>query len=431
MGTRWSWWRGTERASAALALIALAALAALAAGCTGGPPPGGSAAPATTAPATAPGRVAPGPAWTPVALPATGTGRPVVRDVAACAGRWYASGGYLAADGSTRPALWTSGDARTWTELPARPTSVYGPGQLLTSVACRDTLVVAIGATSGGVHANPRVSTWSGAPDGPLSEQPAPFELFGGPDAIGVSRLAANPTGGTSGGSAAVPAPGWLILGAWRDANGQAGAAVWVAADGRAFQRVDADPALESGTGGPTVARDAIAAPGRFTMVGSAGTQGGSVVARAPAVWTSADGLRWQRVPVPADGEDEEPQRVLADPRGVLAVGVRGGGFGAWRGPAVDGSGAWRATGRFGAFAGTGLPMVSSLATGPSGDDYALVGDGARYRLWSSPDGTGWTERQLPVPVPADAERRAVLAGAGGRLLLAVEDGASARLWVG
>ena len=429
MGTRWSWSRGTERASAALAL----ALVALAAGCTGGPSPRGSATPGT-----APGRVAAGPSWTPVALPAAGTGRPVVQDVAACAGRWYASGGYLAADGSTRPALWTSGDARSWVELPVQPTSVYGPSQLLTSVACRDTLVVAIGATSGGVHANPRVSTWAGAPGGPLSEQSAPFELFGGPDAIGVSRLAA--TAGAPGGSAAgalggsaaaVPAaPGWLILGAWQDANGQAGAAVWVAPDGRAFRRVDADPALESGPSGPTVARDAIAGPGGFTMVGSAGTQGGSVVARAPAVWTSADGLRWQRVPVPAGGEDEEPQLVLADQRGVLAVGVRGGGFGSWRGPAADGSGAWRPSGRFGDFAGTGLPAVSGLAAGPSGDDYALVGDGARYRLWSSPDGTAWTQRQLPVPVPVGGERWAVLAGAGGRLLLAVEDGATSRLWL-
>jgi hypothetical protein len=378
-----------------------------------------------------------GPAWTPVALPAAGTGRPVVRDVAACAGRWYASGGYLAADGSTRPALWTSGDARTWVEVPVLPSSVYGPSQLLTSVACRDTLVAAIGATSGGVHANPRVSTWSGAPDGPLSEQSAPFELFGGPDAIGVSRLAmtasgtAGAPGGPSGGPGGPGGPGWLIVGAWRDANGQAGAAVWVAPDGRAFRRVDADPALESGPSGPTAARDAIAGPGGFTMVGSAGTQGGAVAARAPAVWTSTDGLGWRRVPVPAGGEDEEPQRVLADPRGVLAVGVRGGGFGAWRGPAAEGGGAWRATGRFGTFAGTGLPTVSGLVAGPSGYDFALVGDGTRYRLWSSPDGAAWTQRQLPVAVPEDGVRRAVLAGAAGRLLLAVEDGATSRLWLG
>jgi hypothetical protein len=174
-----------------------------------------------------------------------------------------------------------------------------------------------------------------------------------------------------------------------------------------------------------------MAGPGGFTMVGSAGTQGGRAAARAPAVWTSADGLRWQRVPVPAGGEDEEPQRVLADPRGVLAVGVRGGGFGAWLGPAADGSGAWRPTGRFGSFAGTGLPLVSGLAAGPSGDHYALVGDGTGYRLWSSPDATAWTERQLPVSVPADGVRRAVLAGDGGRLVLAVEDGATSRLWVG
>jgi hypothetical protein len=33
--------------------------------------------------------------------------------------------------------------------------------------------------------------------------------------------------------------------------------------------------------------------------------------------------------------------------------------------------------------------------------------------------------------VPEDGVRRAVLAGAAGRLLLAVEDGATSRLWLG
>jgi hypothetical protein len=410
MGTRWNWSHATDRRSTAGA--GALALLLLTAGCTGGtgsPSPSPTALPSGT-----------GPDWTPVDLPASGTGRPVVRDVAACPGRWYAAGGYQTADGATRPGLWTSVDARSWSEVPVAPVSAYGPTQLVISVACGNGVTVAVGSTSGGVHGNARVSSWAGVPGGGLTEQPAPFELFGGPDAIGVDRLATTLPGAT----------GFLIAGAWRDANGQAGAAVWVCgADGRTFRLVNADPELESDARGATEAHDAVAGPAGFTLVGSVGTPGSRRSARDPAVWTSTDGLTWRRAPVPADPvENEELQRVLVDPGGELALGVRGDGFGAWRG-STSGEG-WRAVGRFGSFAGGGLPMVAGLATGPAGDDYAVVGDGYRYRLWSSTDGTSWTERRLPAAVPVGDQRTVTVAGAGGRLLLAAEDGVSSRLWV-
>jgi hypothetical protein len=414
MGTRSSWSPAADRRRVP-GLAAALVLALMAAGCTGGGthpgPPGAST------PSAAP--VASGPSWAAVDLPASGTGRPVVRDVAACSGRWYAAGGYATADGGTRPGLWTSVNARAWSEVPLAPVSAYGPTQLLTSVSCGSAAVVAIGSTSGGVHGNARVSTWAGSPGGALTEQPAPFELFGGPDAIGVGKLAASLPG----------APGFLIVGAWRDANGQAGAAVWVSGgDGRAFRLVNADAELESDARGATEAHDAVARPGGFTLVGSVGTPGSRVSARDPAVWTSSDGLAWRRAPVPVAAENEELQRVLAVPGGELAVGVRGDGFGAWRGSATgDG---WRAAGRFGSFAGSGLPAVTGLVTGPGGDAYAVVGDGSRYRLWSGTDGTSWTERALPAAVPVGEQRTVVVAGAGGRLLLAAEDGTSSRLWL-
>ena len=423
MGTRSSWSPAADRrplpgpaAAIVLALAAALLLPMLAAGCTGGRAQPGT--PGTLAPGAAP--AASGPSWVAVDLPASGTGRPVVRDVAACpGGRWYAAGGYVTADGGTRPGLWTSADARAWSQVPLAPVSAYGPTQLLASVSCGGPAVAAIGSTSGGVHGNARVSTWAGAPGGSLTEQAAPFELFGGPDAIGVGKLAATLPG----------APGFLIVGAWRDANGQAGAAVWVSgADGRTFRLVNADSELESDARGATEAHDAVAGPGGFTLVGSVGTPGSRVNARDPAVWTSTDGLTWQRAPVPAAAENEELQRVLAGPGGELAVGVRGDGFGAWRGSATgDG---WRAAGRFGSFAGGGPPAVTGLATGPAGDVYAVVGDGSRYRLWSSADGASWTERELPAAVPVGAQRTVVVAGAGGRLLLAADDGVSSRLWV-
>lgn len=406
MGTRLNWSRRADRRRPVRA--AVLALALLVTGCTGSPPPSPAATP-----------VGSGPAWVAVDLPASGSGRPVVRDVAACPGRWYAAGGYATGDGGTRPGLWTSVDARTWTAVPVAPVSVYGPTQLLTSVACDGDATVAVGSTSGGVHGNARVSTWAAPPGGALTEQAAPFELFGGPDAIGVGRLATTRPG----------APGFLIVGAWRDANGQAGAAVWVSgAEGSGFRLVNADPELESDARGPTEAHDGLAGPGGFTVVGSVGTPGSRVAARDPAVWTSTDGLTWRRSPVPAAAENEEPERLLADRGGELAVGVRGDGFGAWRGSAT-GEG-WRVAGRFGSFAGTGLPMVTGLAAGPAGDAYAVVGDGDRYRLWSSTDGTSWTQREPPAVVPVGDQRTVVVAGGGGRLLIAAEDGVSSRLWV-
>ena len=56
------------------------------------------------------------PRWHALALPmpAGPTGRLMLRDAVACAGRWYVVGAVGGADGATRPAAWTSTDARTW-----------------------------------------------------------------------------------------------------------------------------------------------------------------------------------------------------------------------------------------------------------------------------------------------------------------------------
>ncbi|PZF87949.1 hypothetical protein C1I99_27025, partial [Micromonospora deserti] len=82
----------------------LGVLAVLFAGCTRPAAPAGDG--------SAPLR----PAWRPVTLPAPpgAPGRLLVRDAAACAGRWYAVGGVADAAGETRPAAWTSTDGASW-----------------------------------------------------------------------------------------------------------------------------------------------------------------------------------------------------------------------------------------------------------------------------------------------------------------------------
>jgi hypothetical protein len=293
-----------------------------------------------------------------------------VTALADCPGRWYAAG---ARDGA--PALWTSTDATHWSAVPVHPVSAYGPVQTLSAVACTGGAVVAVGSAAGGVHGNLRTSTWYGTVGGPLTEVPSPFELFGGPRAIGVERVLVGPAG-------------WLITGARTDANGLVGAAVWHSDDGRDFRLVDADPALESTVDSQTVAFGGYAGPDGYTVVGSTG-----LAARTPLVWTSPDGLHWHRSPVPAPARDAEIQRSTPD---GLAVGLAGTGFAAW----YEG----RPTGTFGTFHGTGLAAVTDLVAGD-----ALVYDGEAYQLWSTTDhGAHWTRRDLPAQL---GQGHAALAG--------------------
>jgi hypothetical protein len=394
--------RGTGVRGKLIRYLGVAVLALLANGCTDRPaPPSGSASLASLA-------------WREVSLPDTAAGQVVVRDVAACPGHWYIAGGYRAADASTTPALWSTVDGRDWRPVPVQPKSVYGPQHLLSAVACRGDTVVAIGSAPGGAHGNLRTNTWIGTGSGPLTEVPAAFELFGGPQQIGVGQLAAGPTG-------------WLIGGARTGANGNAGAAVWVSADGASFQLVDNDPALESDSTAETVLSGVCPGPGGgFVAVGSA-MPAGNPLTRQALAWRSPDGLHWTREQVPVDGEDADIEAVVPYGDGLLALGVRGGTFGAW----LDSAAGWRAVARFGSlggFGGPALPRVTSLVT-RGGTAYAVASDGTRYRLWRSTDARTWSEVAMPAQVPAGGAATARLASLDGQLVLAA-DGARSHVWM-
>jgi hypothetical protein len=353
-----------------------------------------------------------GPTWREVDLPAATGRRPVVRDVATCPGHWYAVGGYLATDGATTPAIWASIDGQSWRPIATQPTSVYGPQHMLSTVACRGNAVVAIGSAAGGVHGNPRTASWFGTDSGPLTEVQAPFELYGGPDAVGVGRLTAGPAS-------------WLLIGARQGANGLAGGAVWHATDGRSFQLVDADPALGSDQRGQTVPAGAAPDPdGGFAVVGALLPADRPLTSQAVA-WRSTDGLRWARQAMPGTGDDEIAQAVVPYDDGMLAVGISNREFGAWRRSA----GTWHPAARFGKVTGSALPQVGALvAVGTSA--YTVVSDGARYRLWHAVNEAHWSQLPMPTTVPAGGGRTARLASLDGRLLLAIDNGAATRVWV-
>ena len=253
------------------------------------------------------------------------------------------------------------------------PSSYYGPNQVIMSVACAGGKVAMVGAVPGGVHGNPRVSTWR-VDDGVMAENSAPFETYGGPDAIDVGRIAAGPRG-------------FAIAG-----DRVSGAAAWLSGDGRTYHLVT----LPGLAGHQTMARDAVAlADGRWAFVGGAAVQ--DSLDEQAAVWLTGDGTAWTRDDPPAASGYNEIQRVVRDGDDLVAAGVRGTRFAVWRWH----GGTWTVSSAFG-----GDPSgVRSLTV--TGGKPVVAGGG----LWV--DGS---PKAAPAPPIA-------VAGRGNTLILASADG--------
>ncbi|RUL94347.1 hypothetical protein [Verrucosispora sp. FIM060022] len=353
-------------------------------------------------PAAEPAEPAPvRPAWQAMALPATSgdSARLLVRDATVCAGRWYAVGALADPAGRNAPAVWSTVDGLIWSPIRLVPSSVYGARHVLYAVACRDARLVALGAASGGAHGNPRTATWMLHPDGALREVGAGFELFGGPRAVSVSRVAAGPRE-------------WLLVGAR-----VAGAAVWSSGDGERFAVHEALPGLASDDRGRTVAYDAVAVPSGWVLVGAVLTPGA-----VPVAWTSSDARVWRRAVLPGVDGPGQAQRVVAADGAVLAVGPVRTGFGVWR-LAEPG---WRWVGGFGG--GRGALSVRALVAS-AGLVVAVSIDADGHRLWCSDDlGESWRPVNLPVAVPS-GDTGLVVALEEGRLMVFADTGVGSRAW--
>jgi hypothetical protein len=355
------------------------------------------------------------PQWQAVVLPVPPgePGRLMLRDVTACDGRWYIVGAVGGVGGATRPAAWTSTDATSWTSVRLTPTSYYGERAILYAVGCHAGKVAAIGAKAGGAHGNPRVRTWRQLPDGSLTEVSAEFELYGGPTAVNVSRVAGGPSG-------------WLLAG-----SRESGAAVWRSPDAAAFEILEGVPPLASDRTMTTSASDAMPV-GSGWLVGGSGRSPGRAD-RDPVLWASPDGRQWRRLVLPATSDDEAIHRLVRVQDTVVAVGVRGGSFAAWR-AAVAGlpteATEWRGPATFGSTGvGTLAAVQSSTADGGRILATSVGVDG--HRLWSSVAGGDWSSVALPAEVPPGGDAATAVVAADGRVLLTTDDGASSRAWTG
>lgn len=368
------------------------------------PAPPGDAAPVEVAWEAAALPVPPGPA-----------GRTVLRDVAWCDGTWYAVGGVqltstLGSDPypESRPAWWSSTDGRTWTSRDLAPEDYFAKGAVLLTVGCHGDDVAAVGARPGGAHGNPRTSSWYLREDGVLVDVPAAFTLYGGVEAVNTARMVGGPRG-------------WTISG-----NRLSGAAVWTSSDAHEFELVDTDPALMHDEEHRFLAIAQTATPDGWVLVGNVLADGAGQL--GPQAWSSADGRTWSREDVPTTDRFADLERVTTVGDDVVALGVRGDGFGVWR---RDAAGTWSLGAAFGALDPdrSGAPAVSGITASDVGL-MAAVTDGSVYRLWSSPDGETWREVATPPGPPHNAaDQTMALASDGTTVLLLADDGETAALW--
>lgn len=342
------------------------------------------------------------PSWVAAApLPASG-GAAVLRDGTWCGDRWVVVGAVRDGD-DTVPAAWSSRDGTTWAAVGIHAHSYYGRRAILQSVACVGDRPVAVGERSGGAHGNRRVTTFR-ADGTSWTDVAAPFEQYGGPNALDVGPVSAGPAS-------------WLIVG-----NRLSGPAVWVAHSPRRFALVEGAPELADRPGELAIATQGAWSGGAWHVVGgeSVGTE------RVPRAWSSADGRHWRRDQVPKGSALDDMERVVATDDGPLAVGRASDGFAVWR--RVGGS--WTRLGSFGtASAEGGLPDVVDLDI-EGGTILAVVSDGAVHQLWRSADGTSWRQEALPAQVPPSGDTAVATATSARSVLLLTDDGTSATVWV-
>jgi hypothetical protein len=216
--------------------------------------------------------------------------------------------------GAADAVVWTSPDGFTWSRAPHDETIFGGDGsQQMFDVTAGGPGLVAVGRDGPAVDGEGNAAVWT-SPDGlTWSRVPDDEAVFGGP---GEQRMVSVTVGG----------PGLVAVGFDRPAvDGEQNAAVWISADGLTWIRVPHDEAVFGGDSSQMMLSVTDQGPG-LVAVGSVGHPDEEKdrrideLAADAAVWTSADGLTWFRVP-----HDEE---VFGGPGEQRMVSVSVGGPG-------------------------------------------------------------------------------------------------------
>ena len=238
--------------------------------------------------------------------------------------------------------------------------------------------LVAVGAEY--TEAEGDVAVWTSLDGRAWSRVPHDESVFGGE---GLQY----PLGGAAGG------PGLVAVGV-DEAGGDPDAAVWTSPDGLVWARVPHDEAVFGGNDLQTMTSVTTGGPG-LVAVGADGSGGDWVL----AVWTSPDGLNWERLPLNGaalgGSSGQRAERVVAWSGGLVAVGeaICEEGYCAAVWTSVDGIAWTRTPHDESVFGGPETQAMEAVAVGGPGlVAVGFDGSGGDFdaAVWTSVDGVAW-----------------------------------------
>ena len=342
------------------------------------------------------------PRWERVAAPSVPAGTlALVRAAVPCGSGWMLAGAVVQS-GHSEPAAWVGG-VGSWRASILHGGDYYSRRSVVGTAACDRGRAVLVGSRAGGAHGLPRTTTWMGTPTS-LHAVPTAFEVFGGPDALSVSDLAADSNGFRLTGTRA------------------SGAAYWTSVEGGAFVLHDRVPGLASTSQRGTTGRALTAWHGGWVAVG--GVQDQSDARQEAAAFVERDGS-WRTILLTAPHSFAVAQRVVATNAGLIAAGMVGNRFVAWSSPDAA---RWTQPEELGVRwrDPTVAAQVRSL-TEVDGLAVAVVDDGSRFSVWVR--GSRWRRVDTP-PLPTPGEGSDCLVSArGAQLLLVTVDRAGPTIW--
>ena len=220
-------------------------------------------------------------------------------------------------------AVWTSPDGIAWSRVPDDDTALGGAGgQSMLSVTVGGPGLVAVGSEASSVNGFSDAAVWTSVDGITWTRVPDDDAVFGDTgDELSHQWILAVTAGG----------PGLVAVGT--DLAGDGGgfdAAVWTSVDGITWSRIPDDGGAFGGDGHESMVSVTIGGPGfggpGFVAVGV--DESAEELDKDAAVWISADGVTWSRVPhdeaVFGGEDDQQMVTVIVGGPGLVAVGGDG-----------------------------------------------------------------------------------------------------------
>jgi hypothetical protein len=209
-------------------------------------------------------------------------------------GPGFVAVGGVERDGGFDAAIWTSPDGLTWSRVPHDESMLGDAGMQDVTVGGPGLVAVGVVESSAAVWTSVDGTKWTRVPHD--------LAVFGDDGDLSMSAV-------TAGG------PGLVAVG-MDGSGGTADAAIWTSVDGIVWERVPHDEDLFGGSGNQGAGSVAVVG----TRVVAVGVERSSDI--HPAVWTSEDGIAWQRVPNDQEALAEgQMVKVTVGGPGLVSVG--------------------------------------------------------------------------------------------------------------